>query len=292
MHLNPELRRAVLFIGVDEVGTRKLKGTGFAIAYEGDRYLVTCAHIARGLRNRPFWIRVNGKGDEPVQFIESGEPTEIPWQFHSDDRVDVAVTPFGFPMDAPFDHRYLPESCIATADMILGEGIGLGDLTYTIGLFWRHSGDIRNIPVLHSGNIAALKEDGEIPHTIIDANGNTKQVSSRSYLVQTHAVQGLSGSPVFVRPVINLTDVPVDGEKRTVMLPQGFVFLLGVWTGSFEGMPSDALIQEIGEMRGSMTGSTERVTLGFGVVAPAERLVEILNNETLIHRRSRLQSGH
>lgn len=58
-----------------------------------------------------------------------------------------------------YDVLYIPDHMIGWAD---GHNIGIGDMCYTIGLFHLLSGKKRNLPIVHTGNIALLPEDEKI----------------------------------------------------------------------------------------------------------------------------------
>jgi hypothetical protein len=94
--------------------------------------------------------------------------------------------------------RYLPFERMSADPLIkAGEvGIGIGELTYTIGLFRLMSGAMRNLPVVHFGSIAMVPDE-RIP--VQDWRDRNKTFEVEGYLVETQGLEGLSGSPVFVR---------------------------------------------------------------------------------------------
>ena len=73
--------------------------------------------------------------------------------------------------------------------------IDAGDNAFVIGLFHPHSGERKNVPVVFRGSVALLPSD-----ELILVGG--KQVEG--YLVQTNAISGFSGAPVFATRTIRL----------------------------------------------------------------------------------------
>jgi hypothetical protein len=81
------------------------------------------------------------------------------------------------------------------------------------------------------------------------------------YLIESQSLKGLSGSPCFVDPTIDLVDMPVRFGRTDLRL-------LGVWHGSWDAQPDEVLAVE--------QGSTLRVPVGMGVVVPAQKLIDLL----------------
>ena len=89
-------------------GEIKLGGTGFLVSHEEDGYgfgyLVTARHVAKKVRPQgDVVVRVNKKGEDAVNFTVK----DIYWAYHTDETVDVAVTPtFGLINQNEFDVAY------------------------------------------------------------------------------------------------------------------------------------------------------------------------------------------
>jgi len=85
----------VFFGGPDpKTGEIKLGGTGFLVVHKEDGYgfgyLVTARHVAKKVRpHGDVIVRVNKKGEDAVNFTVK----DIYWAYHTDETVDVAVTP-------------------------------------------------------------------------------------------------------------------------------------------------------------------------------------------------------
>jgi hypothetical protein len=286
MIVTSEIRKAIVFFGLGEAPDAiTWRGTGFLVSYKERQYLITCAHNVRSIGVQPFWVRVNSSTAEPA-LVASGNPAEVPWVFHPDVSVDLAIVPFGANHEEGRAHRYIPEAAIATRDRREKEGIGLGDMTYTCGLFSRLSGKSNNLPLLHFGNIAAQPTDGVVlTEVIVDDLGNTRRVEAERFVVQTHSLRGLSGSPVFVRPTVRIDEIPWRKEQISVLLPRAAIYLLGVWTSAFDERPTETLASELALMNDERPAPSVRVPIGMGLVTPADRIVELLEQEPLKRER-------
>jgi hypothetical protein len=165
--------------------------------------------------------------------------------------------------------------------------LGIGDIAYVVGLFHLLHGKKVNLPVVHTGHIALLPEDERIPVF----NRTTKKPQEvEGYLVEAHGLEGLSGAPVFARsstavtakllyqgpPLLNIQkpEYPVPGRLH------GMTLLLGLWLGSWDGEPSETLAHEKG-LKG------RRVPVGMGIVVPASKIAETLNQQELVMARQK-----
>jgi hypothetical protein len=151
----------VFFGGPDpKTGEIKLGGTGFLVVHKengyGFGYLVTARHVAKKVRpHGDVVIRVNKKGEDAVNFTVK----DIYWAYHTDETVDVAVTPCSINQNE-FDVAYYN-----LADLVRPSAapyrVQCGDPICIVGLFHWHSGSGRNTPIVHSGNIALLPDPRE-----------------------------------------------------------------------------------------------------------------------------------
>ena len=82
------------------------------------------------------------------------------------------------------------------------------------------------------------------------------------YLVEAQTLSGLSGSPVYVRRSIKVAATEVTGVEP---LAYGAVFLLGMWIAAWD---------------------INEVSVGMGVVVPADKILETLNHDDLREMRS------
>lgn len=92
-----------------------------------------------------------------------------------------------------------------------------------------------------------------------------------AYLVEARSIGGLSGSPVFA----NLGVVRVR-EGQLKYRPDGTLYyLLGLMHGHW-----DLGIPELDKVSADTTG-IQRVNMGIGIVAPVEKILEVINQPTV-----------
>lgn len=243
-------------------------GTGFLLEYGAALYLVTAKHVAENLREDPFVIRANRVEGQAHSFhidIYMEGDGRVRWFGHEKESIDLAIIPF--PVDV--ERERLQAAVIHGDHMVRLErpmrDAGCGDMCHVIGLFSHRPGVKRNMPVVHTGHIAAMCDSEElIPVT---ANGKTKYVEG--YLVELSNLGGLSGAPVVVRNGIQL-NIPVEGRgQRTITTYTDELRLLGVWQGSWN--------------RAAVGAKAD--TVAMGIVTPAHRLLELLESEPVAENR-------
>ena len=172
--------------------------------------------------------------------------------------VDVAVLPFKILPD--LDHTAVePEPHEEVQNNPKRWRVDIGTDVFITGLFERHAGRERNIPVVRTGSIAAMPEEkidiaqpGEGPR-LIDA-----------YLVETHSVGGLSGSPVFANPM-DLTRTGSNIALQTIHIWIGLVS--AHW--QFDQDKNEA----------------EQVNSGIAIVTPKQSVLEVFQHSELIKMR-------
>ncbi len=270
MAISDDARKCVVFFGKQvppkagapstESSEIQYGGTGFIVAHVDDgqpfHYLVTCRHVAAHL-DIDFFLRLN-------TLAGAAEPKPIAsadWLYHPDDAVDIAITAIG--MDAThFDHRALPLTKVASKDKTF-----CGQRVHIVGLFRLHYGKMRNVPIVHTGHIAALADPKE---KIVIVNCVTsKQVMAESYLVEVQTLEGLSGSPVFVQEyfpwIAQIESESGDVADETVAA-FGPMVLLGVYQGAWDAVPG-AILAADRNIEGTL-----RIPLGMGMVVPIEQV--------------------
>ena len=271
MRTSENVRSMTVFFGGPDpkTGNIKLGGTGFLVVHKEDGhgfgYLVTARHVAK--RVQPYGdvvVRVNKKGEDAVNFTVD----DIYWAYHSDETVDVAVTPCTI-NPAEFDVGYYN-----LADLVRPSAapyrVQCGDPICIVGLFHWHSGSGRNTPIVHSGNIALLPDPREkIP--IKDRTGQQLQ-KVEAYLVEAQTFEGLSGAPVFQREMVAMRNLYPDHNGGPPIVATG-AQLLGVYAGAWEGEPSVPLASD------RNWGPDKRIPAGMGIVVPGERILEVVMND-------------
>jgi hypothetical protein len=290
VRVSDDLRKTVIFFGIadDTPGRGGINcfGTGFFVHYEDTGYLVTAKHLANELHDTPFLLRLN-KRDGSSENIHSDGGT---WAMHPDPTVDVAAIPFNIPASSSYDVVYLPLAQMSGEHWVRDGEIGIGDFTYTVGLFRLMSGEKRNLPVVHFGTIALVPNDERVP--VRDWSNRNRVIQVEGYLIETQSLQGLSGAPVFVRPTVPMSLVPPNllldprslpggrlPEAMHSLAPRQSVVLLGLWQGSWDA-PAEAIVG---------AGQDVRVPVGMGVVVPAEKIVETLEIEGLKNMRKNIK---
>jgi len=283
MRIDNDLRRCVVFLGFKDdspgMGGIWCVGTGFLFFYKNAAYLATVKHVAKELNESPFVVRVNRPNGVAINI----ETDQVKWYYHNDDNVDIAITECTL-ITNMFDAIYLEESVISGIEE---NNIGIGDNCYTIGLFRLMFGKMRNLPIVHTGNIAMVPGDEKIPVEDWDNPPKSKPKYIEGYLIESQSLNGLSGAPVFARPTI---DCPIGRKDNEGILGSLLaiknIFLIGIWQGAWNAPPDKILAAEI--ERGKMV----RVSLGMGVVVPITKLIELLEMPELQKRRDQINAEH
>jgi hypothetical protein len=194
---------------------------------------------------------------------------EAAWYYHPNQDIDIAVMQIGI---AGADWQPFPYEGFADHEQsALFSRFGVGDLVYIVGLYRLLPGRAKMSPIVHTGHVAMTPgEDIPIYNTT-----TKKTINTRGYLVEAQTLEGLSGSPVFVR-YTNPTGMS-SGVGRVVAYTDS-VFLLGVWQGAWDGIPGDILSEEIGS-------NNRRVPVGMGITIPSRRITEVLELPELKERR-------
>lgn len=295
MRINEDLRKTVVFLGFENGSDIRCIGTGFLVHYKEVGYLVTARHVAMDLNGVPFVIRVNWRDGSAKNIPEDN----IQWNYHPDDNIDIAVIPYDDKISnrSIYDTLFIPLPDLMKSS--LGEYIDVGDNTYTIGLFRLVKGKKRNLPVVHSGNIALLPREERIPVKDWYKSISRKTRYVDAYLVETQSLDGLSGAPVFARPTINYPLELVDPMARTTYngrakareslgtpihtaIGSESVYLIGLWHGAWNEPPDEILAAEIEK------GERVRVSLGMGIVIPATYLIELLETPKMQEERDEI----
>ena len=149
--------------------------------------------------------------------------------------------------------------------------VGIGDMVYTVGLFKLMSGRNRNLPIVHTGNIAMLPGDERVP--IHDWEKPKGRRWVEAYLVESQSLDGLSGSPVFARPTMELHF----SDAKVAIAPHQKLLLLGIWQAAWDAKPDEVLASGVGR--------NVKVPVGLGVVVPAPKLLELLEDPKLKQER-------
>jgi hypothetical protein len=277
------LRDCVVFIEYNSKQHKRLKlaGTAFLVQTNNappyNRYAITAWHVVKKAEgdstDGKIFLRFNRTNDGPAQL----ETTYLGWSNHpTDESVDVTVFALKN-IPSNFDQKFLLSSEFALGDMRKKARIGAGEEIYLIGLFARHGGTKRNIPIVRTGNIAAVPEEPV----------QTKMGKMEAYLIEARSIGGLSGSPVFAlteeRSALSTNSstmlpamVPAENGglfPNTIVWPGSSILrsfcLLGLMHGHFDLQQSteDVVVDDV-------EGGS--VNMGIGVVVPATKITEVL----------------
>lgn len=294
MRIADNMRKCVVFFGYVDNTPRKggidCIGTGFLLWHGGIGYLVTAKHLSHALGNDPFLIRLNKHDGTSENLVADG----VDWINHPDPTVDISLVPLNMESIAAYDILFMNTELVMFKPGEFGNAnIGVGNFTYTIRLFHLLSGEKRSLPVCHFGTIAMLPEDEKIPIVDWTDPDEKKRMFVEGYLIESQSLNGLSGSPVFVRPElkINLTKIlgPDSDNKMPTFKPVfnvGYdgVYLLGLWQGAWEAPPDEILAVQ--------AGNDVRVPVGMGIVVPYQRIIEVLEMPEAKETRGRIIADH
>jgi hypothetical protein len=224
-------------------------------------YLVTARHLIDNTRRKDLsddqivYLHFNDKGGGLHQVI-----TSIPdnWIGHpTDENIDVAILPFR--ALGSLDHSAVPCEPYDIPDPQKWR-IQIGTDVFITGLFLRHYGKQRQIPIIRTGTIAAMPEE---PVDMSDVPGE-RQI--QAYLIETHSMGGLSGSPVFANPM----DVSLETDRAKLQT-------MHIWIGVVSGH------WQFDEDR----SEPERINSGIAIVSPRESVLEVLQQPRLIEMREK-----
>jgi hypothetical protein len=216
--------------------------------HSGCLHLVTAKHVAVSLQKGEASIAFNGKDGLPL-WMNNGD--RVPWFFHPDETVDVAILPMASLRLREYDYQDISIDLFLTSTRSEEYEIGCGDDVFAIGLFAPFTGTLRFTPIVRTGVIAMMPE-GRIRHPEFG--------SMEAYLTESRSLGGLSGSPVFVRDTVSVQGVNKEGKPRPFSAPAGF-HLLGLLSGHWDAPAA--------EMGGSLN-------MGISLVVPATKILEAL----------------
>jgi hypothetical protein len=279
LYVGASLHETVAFVGFADPSSPtgiNVQGTGFFIYYQGAGYFVTARHVAEQFDSDPFVMRVNRRGK--AELLHSDQTK---WVYHPDPTVDLAAVALALPKGQGFDSIYLTEDILMRSSSFWDEGIGIGSPCYTIGLFHCVYGQERNIPIVHTGNIALMAAEGE--HIIPVHNKKTKKPDMvEGYLIESAAINGASGSPVFARPTVTAGPYRSDqGKEFRASWPEAMLLLLGLFQGAWFAPPDAPLARNVNARSGDI------VPVGVGVIVPAYKIIELLEVEEMRDERAK-----
>jgi hypothetical protein len=281
MHIPEDIRRCVAFLEYWDSSGYHLAGTAFFLTMASQQrpdiffhYAVTAKHVITGIEKTTVdgtvCIRLNVK-EAGIHRLTSNVDD---WYMHpAEDRVDVAVLPI-FSQE-PLDWLFWPTpEGLATDATVKEVEINVGDDVFLTGLFYRHTGTKRNMPIVRAGIIAAMSEEPV----------ETGLGATEAYLIEARSIHGLSGSPVFVRPESNyargIKTLDPDALGRWDARVGSF-WLLGLMHGHWnvDASDIDAIVTD--------NADVGLINAGIGVVVPAQKILEVIEQSELEEMRKK-----
>lgn len=272
------LQKVVVFIGHAGIGGDFIAdGTGFIfyINVYGFMfpYVVTAKHVvdqaAGAERKNDVLVRLNTKAGD----VDYKKTKLDRWQLHPDhsegrrqNYIDIAIcnlvdykawerTDIG-----KFDFTFLDEEDLCSDDIIKKYSIGLGDEVVIPGLFHSHIGEVQNVPVIRTGNIAAMRGE-PVP---------TSRGPMDAYLVEMRSIGGISGSPVLTNMAVRPDVLLPEGAATKIEKSPKTHFLLGLIHGHYTITTQDEWTFKTDQQVGD-------INAGIAVVIPASRIMETIN---------------
>jgi hypothetical protein len=205
------------------------------------------------------------------------------WVMHpTDSSVDLAVLPMHIHRESSgYDLAVYPlepkniawpfqETGRKTHDISDLGAFEVGDDVFFPGLFVRHQGEERNIPIVRTGTIAAMGQERVM--ACLAKNQESRLIDA--YLVEARSIGGLSGSPVFLYSSgHSRRGVQHEGPSRS--------FFLGIMQGHY-----DRKVQADSSV---FSDEAEKINMGIGIVIPATKLLEILDRDDLRSEREKAE---
>lgn len=269
-----QIRKTVTFITLSCLrGNIPIRayGTGFFVSVADSRlptnsffgYVVTNRHVAMCWddQNNPMQvqsvaIRLNLKDGSSNELRSVGNLT---WILPPDDSVDLAVAPLGLDPNV-YDLLFIPDSVLATEDVIKKESIAEGLKLVFSGFFYQVPGLKRIEPILREGIVAMMPDE-----ELVTTTGRKGKV----YLAEVHAFHGNSGSPAFV---------DLGGLRGEAFKIGADYRLLGVVSGGYSEGEQNTLVLET--PLASKPGNS-----GIAMIVPASALKALLDDSRVVALR-------
>ncbi len=260
MIIDDDILKCVVFIGVyQDAANFRICGSGFIYGHDINKehvapcYVVTAKHVIEAIKRNgaeKVWVRINTQ-DGKSRWM----PTELSsWLLPKDSTVDAAATPFQFTADmehlAFLDSMSYPLAGDATPQLLLGDEV------FVTGLFSKHHGNDRNVPIARVGNLAC---------TSIQEIATREFGLVKGFLIKCKSIGGLSGSPVFLHRGGKFV-------RNTIQVGSAAPLLLGLIHGHFD----DELDADAAEDTVKTSSRSKRVNTGIAVVTPIAKVHEFL----------------
>jgi hypothetical protein len=231
-------------------------------------YAVTATHLAVRMECCPIIMGFSYKDGSKALL----EQDSVHWYSHPTEAsaVDVAVTPFAPAQQDRLDLEPVPQHLFVSGEGLTKASIGLGDEIAAIGMFTQFSHEDRHVPIVRTGHLAMLPA---LPIPVKNFE------PMEAYVAE---VEGLSGSPVWVRPTDH-TNVPQkDAGEEKPSAPSNAdtdLLFLGLLHGRW------AVSKTI--MEGLNAQYAENMISGMSIIVPAHKILEVINQPELAALRAK-----
>lgn len=178
-----QIKKTVVFLGVQNAsGEIQFRATGFLMNIQSIFHLATAKHVVLDPATDQFLdadlrvffnLKAGGVGSRHLSGIKKSFGVE--WTFHGDQKVDIAIIPFGLEVEKD-DVLTIPDNLFLATDELF-ELYDAFFLSYQPGIEVTN----RISPVIRQGMISLINED-------------------KTFYIDGAAFPGNSGSPVFLKP--------------------------------------------------------------------------------------------
>jgi len=258
-------------------GTAFLLSVPCTLRHGFHTYLVTARHVAEPLTWGEWFIRINTNNGVRDVRVNSGRWWKHPTE---PDAVDAAV--MAVSLDG-WNHVAILASTVLATDARIEECyIGPGDEVFTMGLFHKVRGQEKILPVVRTGNLAMM------PTEKVTIGIQGKLHESEVYLTESRSIDGLSGSPVFVRNTVAMESQVKRGAVvgKVDVFVTGWTYLLGLMHGQWNIREQDYNQLSFPTIPGA---NRESIAVGFAVVVPAKKINDILMQDGLVRERLEIE---
>lgn len=275
------LASAVIFLFAQNQYGQVPIGTAFIVGYpvpgQANQFVplvVTAKHVI-GTTSKVIgrFSTQEGKTPATVEYDLAALRRGCDYWEHSDPGVDIAV--FRTPHYTEAKYEAIPYELIASRQDFKAAQIQTTDRVVLPGLLVNFMGLARNYPIIRGGTIALMPEE---PIPMRYAVGS-KMLETRqeAILIDATAIQGHSGSPVFLWPGPRLQGgaFAIGGTKP---------FVLGVLHGFYPAIPREVV---------TIQTDTKQVfaeNSNIAIVFPSWRLREIVDSEPVTTRIKRIMT--
>jgi hypothetical protein len=256
MRVPDSIRKCVAFIGYKLAdGTPWFAGSGLFFGDDTTEpkyaFIITAKHVIKELQKRGLtevWLRVNTRSGG----CDWTSTDLSKWSFPEDASLDVAIY-HGFPNDQT-DHQILSRQLALTPTIAQKLNVGVGDEVFITGLFANYKGELRNVPIVRVGNLAAYPEE-QILAKCFGRMG--------AYLIEARSIGGLSGSPVFYHSHSSHKSVfrPFAQKWFSPSEEQSF-YLMGIVHGHYD-----------------QRDNIEKLNTGIAIVVPIGKILGFVDSE-------------